>query len=73
MVPMPMVMFSAVMYLVCRSVSGEESGAEKPKTHIFDKADHSEDRKSRGLPDGVDLIVPCSNLKLLWQAQIFVL
>ena len=49
--PMPMLMFSAVMYLVCGSGSGEEPGAGQPKTHIFDKADHSEESKSRGLPE----------------------
>jgi len=49
--PMPMLMFSAVMYLVCGSGSGEEPGAEKPKTHVFDKADHGEDSKCRGLPE----------------------
>ena len=51
MAPIPMLMFSAVMYLVCGSGSGEESDAEKPETHVFDKADHSEDRKCRGLPE----------------------
>ena len=31
MAPIPMLMFSAVMYLVCGSGSGEESDAEKPR------------------------------------------
>lgn len=51
MAPMPMLMFSAVMYLVYGSGSGEEPGAEEPETHVFDKADHGEDSKSRGLPE----------------------
>ena len=51
MAPIPMLMFSAVMYLVCGSGSGEAPGAENPETHVFDKADHSEDGKSRGLPE----------------------
>jgi len=51
MAPIPMLMFSAVMYLVCRSGSGEALRTEKAKTHIFHKADHGEDSKSRGLPE----------------------
>ena len=49
--PMPMLMFSAVMYLVCASGLGEAQKTEKSETHIFDKADQGKDRKSGSLPE----------------------
>ena len=49
--PIPMLMFSAVMYLVCISTSGKLSSTRRPETYILNKAENGNDRKNRGLPE----------------------
>ena len=51
MAPMPMLMFSAVMYLVYISGSEKTLDTEKPEAHVFNEADHDKDGKSRSLPE----------------------
>ena len=51
--PMPKLMFSVLKCLVCGPGSREEPGAEIPKAHTFDEADHGKDRKCRSLKGGI--------------------
>ena len=51
MAPIPMLMFSAVMYLVCTSGSGKAMRTERSGTHVLDETERDKDRKSRSLPE----------------------